>query len=1461
MKTPIKGASRLSFGQEALWYLNQMEPHSTAYHLGVCLRLTGSLDEQALVSVWSEIGAAHPQLRARFSLRRSRPSMLIDPTPPPLRIESGSTENLPRFWREIAERPFALENEAPVRALLLHDASGSSHLLLCLHHIAGDLWSAATLLRELSAGYAAHAAGRTPAVLRERMEYAEFTAAENRWLNGPQGLATWRFWQNYLDGINTEPLFMRSVADGKGSEFPVTLGLAESKLIQRAAQERKTTPYSVLLACYAHLLCEETGREELVIGTPATTRDRPALRNTVGYLVNPVPVRCSTAAGSGDIVSAIAANARRALKQRHFPFPVLVERLRVPRTFGAAPLFQTMFSYQSLPRNDRFFLPLTLNTGSARWQFGGGIVAETISMPPFDAQFPIALTLGRNESGFSGHLQVDGRCVTATDAARLARRFPELTVEVLAPRKQRQPTTMPDGRVERLEHLFDDAVRRTPDAIATSERGMDLTYAQVKTRAETFAAGLDAALPGCTGPVAVQMDSCAEAAIIILAILKSGRPFQPLDPGEPPARRNAALLSTGACALLSPRGIDPGNLPDNIMALSPQKLESVSSGVHRLPASSRTAYFVFTTGSTGEPKAVEVEHDAVVNHAKAMARIFGLTSQDRVLQFHTLAFDASFEEIFPSWTAGARIVFEPQVRRAGFPAFLETVEKCNITVLNLPTSYWHMLTREMVRSGLQPPSRLRLVAVGGEQASAEIYSAWGKLAPRCRWINTYGPTETTITALTYEPPADTSFQGGVPIGRPINCVTALLLNESGEQVLEGDGELFIGGAGLARGYSGDPAATAGKFTVRMIDGKANRFHRTGDRVKLRHDGNFEYLGRMDRQVKIRGYRVDPEEIERVLRAHPSVADAAVMPQEIKEEPILAAWIARADASLTKSTLRAYLSQNLPAHMIPSQLTFVARLPRKPSGKLDVAGLVHKRRHRKPRSKGDLQEMTALFSELLGHKVGPQDDFFLCGGHSLLAIKLLGRVETRYGVRLSVSDLLAAPNAKGIWTCMQSARPANPKVDDEPVPAETPVSAQQNRALLAHDISGPSPAKIVLLLRVNAQLDEGALIRAWESTARRHPLLRCGFLRTNAGIVLRETAELPSFERRILPARDFRTAVLELAKQEGSKSFDLDGRAPWIKLLLASSHESRDHHLILMAHHAIADGWALELLLNDLCSAYDNIREDRGVSSKSAPDYRTCALQQARWLKSAAAQTHISFWKKRLAGAEEPRLPFRRPSPQGTSWATERHEVALSSRQSHDFRRVAASCGTTTFALAMACFKALIHRYAGQNDITLGTVVSNRSTEAAQHVFGPLQNPALIRDEVTSNIPMRELARISAPTLAKGRTMELCHSSTSSVKLCQSARHPDWTVEFNSSRTIISCVDCDSEPHPLDLLSCRPKKAFSSWPSPCLPQPLAPRWCSNTSRQPTPRPASIVLRVSMSHCFRLWWLLRMRRSAN
>lgn len=1344
--------SQLSYGQKALWYLSQLEPWSTAYHLGACLKLSGPLDEAALAAAWSDMLSAHPLLRTRYESKNGLPSAVVDEAGDPLTFSQGGAQDAARMWDQIARRPFSLDRERPARGLLLRAGPEEARLILCMHHIAGDLWSSAVILRELSACYVARQAGRAPAQCEEQADYASFAADERRWVDGPRGREAWAYWRGVFEGHAEPPLFVHEAGRERGGEIPVALDPALGAEVRRAARVRGSTPYAMLLAGYARLLGEEVGRDEIVIGTPAATRSSASLQDTVGYLVNAVPILCPLTAA--DPAAAVAAAARAALERRRFPFPLLIERLRLPRTAGTTPLFQTMFAYQSLPRASRALVPLAVNASGARWDFGGGLSVESEDMVPFDAQFPVSLTLGGDGDGFSGRLIYDGRRVTIETARALASRFPEAVSSMIA------PSSAARRAEERVEDLFAASARRTPDAVAASENGRDFTYAEVDARSTRIAAGLDAALVGREGPVALQMPSSADASVIILAILKSGRTFLPIDLDEPVARRNEALKRARACVLIVAPGRERTRLPDGVHALDAGHLERPVPAAPR-GAPSRAAYIVFTSGTTGVPKAVEVGHASVINHARAMTLLLGLRETDRVLQFHTLAFDAAFEEIFPTWTAGAGVVYEPAARGMGAPALLDAVERVGVTILNLPTSHWHTLTEEAARAGLRPSERLRALVVGGERASEKAYAAWRAIAPRCRWINTYGPTETTITALAYALEPGAPSLPVLPIGKPIDGVTTLIE----------EGELLIGGAGVGLGYRGDPAETSKRFVERRINGRIHRFYKTGDRVRVRADGEYEFLGRSDRQLKIRGFRVDPEEIERALREHPAVSDAAVRPSERGGEIEIDAWITRADKHFDKRAARDHLAALLPPYMMPARIVFSKRLPRKASGKLDAAALgVHAIRSR---SASGASGIANIFAEVLGRKVGIDDDFFLNGGHSLLAIRLLSRIESNYDRRLTAADFASAPTPAGVWKALSSEARPRESLRPEAIPETCPLTVQQRRALLAHDVGRPELANIALLFHIRGRANEAALTRALEAEVARQPLLRCAFIRAQDGLAMREAAELVRVERRILRGR-----VEEFARQEARRPFVPDGLRPWLRVFLTIGPGGR-RHLLVVTHHAVADGWSLELLLGGA----------RDSTPAPADDYRAYALRQFRaGLGSERAESERG---------EKPRIPFRRAPLPGSSWIVRTRELVLPRKTSDELRRVAMKAGVTPFALSMACFKVLIHRYAGQSDVALGTMVSNRDASNAS-LFGPLQSPALIRDNIRSNESIVHIARRVSRSLARAQERGLADLARSFEDGVQFISHDSAMNHVRIAGAELLPVPLASEDGPFEL---------------------------------------------------------------
>jgi amino acid adenylation domain-containing protein len=604
-----------------------------------------------------------------------------------------------------------------------------------------------------------------------------------------------------------------------------------------------------------------------------------------------------------------------------------------------------------------------------------------------------------------------------------------------------------------LQQAFEAQCDRTPNAVAAEYENQTLTYAELEWRANQLARYLRRLGAGAEGRVAVCIKRSLELPVALLAVLKAGAACVPLDPNYPEERLELMLRDADPPVLLA----DEGSLAKFAQAepskakFSSAKLGSSSLRIldlrqewakvsqeegKRLPCETKpadAAYVIYTSGSTGTPKGVLLTHGGLVNHAVAAAALFGHVPADRVLQFSSISFDIAIEETFPTWMAGAAVVFRPQDLSLQVAEFLQWVRQKNITVLDLPTAYWHELVHELSELKEPIPERLRLVIVGGEKASATAFSAWRRaVGNRVRWINTYGPTEASVIATAYEPPAspDGPIPANLPIGRPIANTQVYLLDQDLNPVPVGaPGELHIGGAGVARGYLNRPESTAEKFiSDPFSDDPSARLYKTGDMAQFLPSGEIEFIGRRDFQVKIRGFRVEPGEVEAVLERHPAIRDIAVVAREWSEgdKRLVAYFVPKAGQQPASGELRVFLQGKLPEYMVPASFVMLQAMPLTPNGKVDrkalpapsAGDLESTSGGAKPKDALELQ-LTGIWESVLGIRpIGTEQNFFDLGGHSILAVRLMHRIEQALQRKLPITTLLQAPSIAGLAELMR-----------------------------------------------------------------------------------------------------------------------------------------------------------------------------------------------------------------------------------------------------------------------------------------------------------------------------------------------------------------------------------------------------------------------------------------------------------
>lgn len=586
-----------------------------------------------------------------------------------------------------------------------------------------------------------------------------------------------------------------------------------------------------------------------------------------------------------------------------------------------------------------------------------------------------------------------------------------------------------------IHELIEARVVKTPQAIAIEDGSLRFTYAELNQRANQLAHFLRKKSVGPEVPVAVCLKRSPELLIALLSVLKAGGACVPLDPDYPSERLSHILRDSGApilitrAELLSTVGVTDAEVLTIESLGKPLAAESSENlQVETTPAS--LAYVIYTSGSTGTPRGVQLTHGGLVNHGIASIDVYGLTASDRVLQFASISFDIAIEEIIPTWFAGGCVIPRGEQVPLTAAEFLRWIEAHKITVLDLPTAYWHELVHELAESDQTLPESLRLIIVGGEKASSSAYSAWLKAGgARVRWVNTYGPTEASVIATAYEPDPKKSFPDNLPIGRAIANVRLYVLDADLQPAPIGSpGELHIGGVGLARGYLNHPELTAAKFIADpFCDEPKARMYKTGDMVRRLPDGNLEFVGRIDFQVKIRGFRVELGEIETVLERHPAVAQAVVIAREAGGGKQLAAYIIAAPSGVAANELRSYLKKQLPEYMVPADFVFMASFPLTPNGKVDRRALPEPQPNESvragsfvaPRNEFE-SKMAGVWAQVLGREsVGIRDNFFDLGGHSLLALRLTARIEKEFGKKLTLTALIQAPTVEDMVRLVQA----------------------------------------------------------------------------------------------------------------------------------------------------------------------------------------------------------------------------------------------------------------------------------------------------------------------------------------------------------------------------------------------------------------------------------------------------------
>jgi amino acid adenylation domain-containing protein len=1355
---PRDGALPLSFAQQRLWFLDQLEPGSPVYNIPAAVRLTGQLNISALEQTFDEVLRRHESLRTRFSEVNGRAVQIIDhDLKLTLSVEDVHETEVDRITREEAQRPFDLSQSPLLRARLLRLKDDEHVLLLTIHHIVGDEWSMGVLVRVMATLYGAQH-------LKDlSVQYADYALWQREWLQGEFLASEIDYWRRQLHGIpvldlpTDRPRPPIQTSHGARYSFEISPELFEA--VDALSREQRVTRFMTLLAAFQTLLHRYSSQDDIVIGTPVAGRNHVETENLIGLFVNTLVLRGDL---SGDpdfseLLRRVRDTAFAAYAHDDVPFEKLVEQLQPERDLSRTPLFQVLFvlqndQLQSLEVPGLKLDQLPVDTGTAKFDLLFAIVEEPHGLRgsvEYNTDLFDHSTIERMASHFQNLLAsiVNDPAQRISQLEMLSAQEREQLLEGFHAEAQRKTQRREE---ESLSRLFEIQVEKTPAIIALTFENESLTYAELNSRANQLAHRLRKLGVGPESMVGICMERSVEMVVGLLGIIKAGAAYVPLDP-EYPEQRLAYMMDDAQLSVLltQQRWLDEVPVQCLTIALD---AESFSAESAENPAEhssgEQLAYCIYTSGSTGQPKGALNTHAGICNRLLWMQDTYGLSEHDRVLQKTSFSFDVSVWEFFWPLLTGARLVLARPGAHRDNAELVRLVQQQQITTMHFVPS---MLQVFLETEGVEQCESLQRVICSGEALSYELQQRFYERLGPAELHNLYGPTEAAVDVSWWACERD-SETGVVPIGRAISNTQLYILDRHLQPVPVGvHGELYIGGVQLARGYWRRPELTAEKFVPHPFSAQGERLYRTGDLTCWQADGNIRYLGRLDQQVKIKGFRIELGEIETALSLHEAVRECVVMAREDLpgDKQLTAYVVAQPEQSPNVSELRSYLKQKLPEYMIPASFVLLSELPLTQNGKLDRRALPAPHNVRPKLANAYVAPETAveknlarIWSEVLHlDRVGVHDSFFALGGDSIRSIEVRSRAE-QSGIRLSLQQLFqyqtiselsqqlngasVKPPAEaeiGPWSLVTDAD--RRRVPDGIEDAYPLAMLQAGMLFYSEYAAGVATYHDVFSFHVRAPFDEDALGSAVEELMLRHAVLRTSFdvssfsepmqlVHTSAPVPLAvdDLAHLEAGEQ-----EDVISAWLS---GEGKTRFDWT-RPPLFRLQVHRRSEET-FQFSLSFHHAILDGWSVASMLTELFQLYMT----RQSELPSGTNYRDFVALERQAIHSTEAR---DYWSQKLEGAVSNRLP---------RWTSRNENLLQESRAQvlaipiapdvfDGLKQVAQSVSAPLKSVLLAAHLRVLSLLSGQSEVVTGLVSNGRPEQSgAERTLGLFLNTLPVR---------------------------------------------------------------------------------------------------------------------------------------
>jgi amino acid adenylation domain-containing protein len=1388
------GPVPLSFAQQRLWFLDQLEPANASYNIPTALRLSGKLHLPALTRTINEIIRRHEALRTSFAMIEGAPMQVIAPELA-ISIEIADLGNLPPLEREQraqamvheeAQTPFDLASVPLVRSSLIRMQEQDHILLFTVHHIVSDGWSMGVLVREVAALYAACVENQASPLPELIIQYADFAHWQRQWLQGAVLDAQTAYWKKHLTGSPTLLALPTDqprppVQSHHGATLTFVINSPLTAKLHAISREAQTTLFMTLAAAFNVLLSRYSGETDICIGTPIANRNRAEIEPLIGFFVNTLVLRTQINSHQlfGQLLQQMRNTTLDAYAYQDVPFEQLVEILMPERHASHSPLFQVMLIVQNAPISilhlpGLTFTPLAASGETAKFDL-------TLNITEGDGRLFASFEYNTDLFNEATIQRMAGHFTRLLEALDLQTRISALTILDEAEKRQLlvewNDTAADYPETQTVHQLFEAQVLKTPNQTALIYEGVELSYTSLNAKANQLAHHLRSMGVGPDVPVGICVERSLAMVVGLLGILKAGGVYVPLDSSYPQDRL-AYMLSDAAPVLLLTQQhlldtVSANGIPTLCLDSQWARLqENSSANLQNTAFQGNLAYVIYTSGSTGLPKGVGVTLEGLKNRLHWFAPFLqkaGVHDAPVTALKTNIGFADSITEVLATLLMGGRLVVFKREAVLNIDLFDQSIKQYGISnLVVVPSFLGHILT-------FKPAAldSIKTLVCSGEALSPELIRKARAAYPRLQLFNFYGSSEANGDSIVYRcfEQNDGAALNRSIIGKPIANTQIYLLDADLNPVPPGAaGELHIAGIGLARGYLGRPDLTADKFIPNPFGSEPGaRMYKSGDLARYDEDGNIEYLGRRDDQVKIRGFRIELGEIEAALAALPMVRKAIVLAREDNPgDRRLAAYIVAeaSDGALEAAALRAALAQSLPDYMVPAHFMILEKLPLTPNGKIDRKALPapdmvrSEQGYTAPRTPTEAALAEIWANVLRLDQVGIHDNFFSLGGHSLLATQLITRIRTVLNCELPLRALFEAPEVAGLahkielarqqqtGSCAAMAPPVIRVERNGPLPLSF---AQQRLWFIDQFEPGSASYNMPVALRLSGMLAIPALSQAINEIIRRHEALRTRFVMIDGVpaqvIAAQMQAEIKLTDLCHLPHAEGEARAQVLAQEEAQTPFDL-ASGPLVRAGLIRMHDT-EHILLFTLHHIVSDGWSMGVLVQEVAALYAAYVENRASPlPELSIQYADFAHWQRQWLSGDVLDSQTRYWQQQLKDSPVLlALPTDRPRP-----AVQTHRGAtlpfiIAPDTTARLHAVSLQARATLFMILSAALNVLLSRHTGQSDICIGTPIANRNRAEIEPLIGFFVNTLVLRTQVDSNQTFEQLLQqVHATTL-------------------------------------------------------------------------------------------------------------------